>query len=87
MQPKELRKILESAEIRMTEAADLFHIARSTLYMWLADGVEPNSAYLYEHATNIASRIAKCTMEKKFPLVGVHGGDRLPIIKAVLKVA
>lgn len=83
MAPQEIKAVLEGAEIRMSEAADFFRIAHSTLYDWL-NGVKPKNQVLYEYAVAVTKKIQRAKEAGKLPLQGVKGKERHGAIRAIL---
>lgn len=83
MEVKEMFETLDQCEIRMSEAADLFRIAHSTLYDW-RNGIKPKNPILYEYAAAITRKLQKAKVIGKLPLQEVKGKERRGAIKAIL---
>ena len=60
---EEMFEIIEATELRMSEVADLFRIAHSTLYDWRNGACRPKNEILFDHACGIASRFPQTTLE------------------------
>lgn len=86
MTHEELKSIMDAAGIRPTEAAEIFHVSRSTVYEWY-NGVEPKSSYLWDAAARAAEMVHRATIAGKLPVKDSKGKQRMFEIVAAMRSA
>lgn len=67
MTPQELKDIIDKSGIYFTEAAELFHVTRATLYRWLR-GVKPKQQFMYHSACEMALILKLATEANYLPI-------------------
>ena len=83
-----LKETLDNAGIRVTEAAELFHVSRATVYDWMnRDERERKSKYLYDSAKKICVFLDKAVALGTLPVKDVTGADRMFAIKSAIRNA
>lgn len=58
--------LLETAGIKVAEAARMFRVSRGTVYNW-STGIHPKNPFLLRRATDICVTIQKAVTEGKLP--------------------
>ena len=85
MTGKEMSIILADADIRVTEASQLFRVAKSTVYRWLEDAAKPKQVQTYETASKLTEFIRDAVTRGYLPCRDVKGKARLGAIKGAIK--
>ena len=83
MTGEELDGILQEANIRVSEAAQIFNVSRPAIYAWFK-GVVPTRRGAGKRVEILANLIHKATQEGKFPIQDVVGRERIHIIKTII---
>lgn len=81
---KNLRPLLDKAEITIEEAATIFKTSKVTVYSW-CEGRGPNQPALLERTERLISILGKAVESKALPLVDVEKHLRMGKLMEVLR--
>ena len=79
--------VLDAADIRNTEAADIFRVSRGTISRWVAEGVTSTNPVLYANTEKTVKLLESAIAHGWLPVKDVKGKARLHEIKNAIRYA
>ena len=87
MTPCEMKTILSEAGVRVSDAAEMFHVSRGTVYRWLEGLTVPRQESTFATAIMICERIKRATARGELPIKHAKGECRKAVMASAIKKA